>query len=74
MVELKKYAEAEPHLLAGYHGIKKNEATWPANGRQLLKQSVLRLIRLYREIHKPEEEKKWSAEKDKLNITMEKQS
>src|SRR6185436_905371 len=43
----KKFAEAEPLLLAGYRGMKEREATIDANGRVRLTQALERLVKLY---------------------------
>jgi hypothetical protein len=43
----KKYAEAEPLLLAGYEGMKKREATIPPQGMDRLPEAALRLVQLY---------------------------
>ncbi len=63
----KKYADAEPLLLAGYGGIKvrfdKTPAADPARLAMLnrLPEAVDRLIELYTAINKPDEVKKWRA-------------
>jgi YD repeat-containing protein len=43
----KKYAEAEPLLLAGYEGLKQREATIPANSKFRLTETLKRLVLLY---------------------------
>jgi eukaryotic-like serine/threonine-protein kinase len=42
----KKYADAEPLLLAGYEGIKKREAKIPAQGKIRLTEALERLVQL----------------------------
>jgi serine/threonine protein kinase/tetratricopeptide (TPR) repeat protein len=43
----RKYAEAEPLLLAGYRGLLEREATNPAIGRVRIRPALERLVRLY---------------------------
>lgn len=62
----KKYAEAEPLLLKGYEGMKVREKTIPPQGNLRLPEALDRLIQFYTETNKPDEVKKWQAEKDKL--------
>jgi serine/threonine protein kinase/tetratricopeptide (TPR) repeat protein len=61
----KKYAEAEPLLLKGYTGMKEREKTIPAGGRDRLTEAVDRLIELYTALDKPDEVKKWRAERER---------
>jgi tetratricopeptide (TPR) repeat protein len=62
----KKYAEAEPLLLKGYKGMKAREKTIPKQGGELrLGEALDRLIELYTAINKPDEAKKWQAERAK---------
>ena len=63
----KKYAEAEPLLLAGYQGMKAREQTIPKQGGAELRipEAVDRLVALYTAINKPDEAKKWRAERAK---------
>ena len=68
----KKYADAEPMLVKGYVGMKARFDKTP--GTDPLRLSILprlnealdRLIQLYTETNKPDEVKKWQAEKAKL--------
>jgi hypothetical protein len=62
-----KYADAEPLLLAGYAGIKAREQTIPQNfaTRSRIPESLDRLIELYTATDKPDEVKKWQAEREK---------
>lgn len=62
----KKYAEAEPLLLKGYEGMKQREKLIPPQGSKRIPEALDRLIQLYTETSKPDEVKKWQAEKDKL--------
>ena len=55
----KKYAEAEPLLLAGYDGMKQREKTIPPQGRVRLLEAVERLVQFYEATDKKEEVVKW---------------
>jgi serine/threonine protein kinase/tetratricopeptide (TPR) repeat protein len=57
------YREAEPLLLAGYEGMKKREKTIPPQARARLPEAADRLIELYKVTKRPDEMKKWQAEK-----------
>ena len=61
----KKFAEAEPLLLAGYEGMKHREKTIPKPGMPRLPESLDRLIELSTATNKPDEMKKWQAERAK---------
>ena len=61
----KKYADAEPLLLKGYEGMKQREKSIPADTRIRLPQALDRLIELYTAMNKPNEVKKWRAERAK---------
>ena len=43
----KKYAEAEPLLLAGYEGMKQREEKIPPQGKIRLTEAIERLVQLY---------------------------
>lgn len=58
----KKYAEAEPLLLAGYEGMKKQQATIPPQGKIRLTGAVERLVQLYEGMEKPDDAAKWQKE------------
>jgi len=60
-----KYADAEPLLLAGYAGMKKRENEIPPRGVVRLAQAADRSIELYAQTNKPDELKKWQAERTK---------
>ncbi len=62
----KKYIDAEQLLLAGYEGMKQREKAIPWHGSARVPEALDRLIQLYTETNKPDEVKKWQAEKDKL--------
>ena len=58
-----KLADAEPLLLAGHEGMKKRERTIPPQGRVRLGEAADRLVELYVALGKPDEVKKWRAER-----------
>jgi tetratricopeptide (TPR) repeat protein len=62
-----KYADAEPLLLKGYEGLKARAKAIPQNGGGELRlpEALDRLIALYTAINKPDEAKKWRAERAK---------
>jgi hypothetical protein len=62
-----KYAEAGPLLLQGYEGMKAREKTIPQQGgaEARLPEALNRLIELYAALNKPDEAKKWQAERAK---------
>ncbi|MBL8824627.1 MAG: tetratricopeptide repeat protein [Planctomycetia bacterium] len=68
----KKYTEAEQLLLKGYEGMKAREKTMQLQDNTRLPEALDRLIQLYTETSKPEEVKKWQAEKEKLPKAKEK--
>ena len=61
----KKYADAEPLLLAGYEGMKQRRKTIPADVKDRLPVALDRVIELYTAMEKPDEVKKWRAERAK---------
>jgi len=61
----KKYAEAEPLLLAGYEGMKQRAKTSPPQGQVRVSEALDRLIDLYTAINRPDEVTKWQAERAK---------
>ncbi len=65
----KKYAEAEPLLLAGYEGLKQREKTIPPQAATRIPEAVDRLIELASATNKPDEVKKWQAERAKYPAT-----
>ena len=58
----KKYADAEPLLLAGYEGLKQREKTIPPQSRPNLTQAVERLVQLYDAMARKDEAAKWRKE------------
>jgi hypothetical protein len=61
----KKYAAAEHLLLAGYEGMKQREATIPEPDKVRPPEALDLLIELYAATNKPDELKKWQAERAK---------
>jgi serine/threonine protein kinase len=61
----KKYADAEPLLLKGYEGMKAREKTIPQQASTRIPEAEGRLIDLYTATNKPDEVKKWQAERAK---------
>jgi hypothetical protein len=55
----KKYAEAEPLLIQGYHGLKERESNLPKGSRTPLKDAGEPLVRLYEVWGKPEKAAEW---------------
>jgi hypothetical protein len=61
----KKYADAEPLLLKGYEGMKQREKTIPPQGVTRIPEALDRLIEFSTATNKPEQAKKWRAERAK---------
>ena len=61
----KKYVDAEPLLLKGYEGMKQREKSIPPQAATRLPEALDRLIELYMATNKPDEVKKWRAERAK---------
>jgi tetratricopeptide (TPR) repeat protein len=61
----KKYADAEPLLLAGYEGMKTREAKIPRIGKPRLPEAANRLVELYDAVGKPDKAAAWRAERAK---------
>jgi serine/threonine protein kinase len=55
----KKYADAEPLLLAGYKGMKQREMTIPLKPRPRIAETSERLVQLYEATDKRDEAAKW---------------
>ena len=66
----KKYAEAEPLLLAGHAGMKQRVKTIPEQGRVYLREAVERLVQLYEATGKTDEAAKWRKELEAINAGM----
>jgi hypothetical protein len=65
MLGQRKYAEAEPLLLKGYEGMKRREKAIPPQASTRLPEALDRLIELYTATNKPDDVKKWQAERAK---------
>ena len=64
----KKYAEAEPLLLAGYEGLKKDEKAIPPQGKINIPNAIQRLVKLYDATGKKDEAAKWRKELEAAKI------
>jgi serine/threonine protein kinase/tetratricopeptide (TPR) repeat protein len=62
----KKYTDAEPLLLAGYEGMKKQEAKLPPEAKAGLTEAVERLVQLYEATEKKDQAAKWRKELEAL--------
>ena len=58
----KEYAEAEPLLLGGYEGKKREEDKLPPQGKVRLTEAVERLVQLYEALERKEEAVKCQLE------------
>jgi non-specific serine/threonine protein kinase/serine/threonine-protein kinase len=67
----KKYADAEPLLLKGYEGMKQREETIPKDGKVRFTEAIDRLIEFYAATNKPDDAKKWRAERAKYPVVAE---
>jgi tetratricopeptide (TPR) repeat protein len=65
LLSQKKYKDAEPLLLKGYEGMKAGEKTIPPHAGDRIPEVLDRLIELYTATDRPEEAKKWRAERAK---------
>jgi eukaryotic-like serine/threonine-protein kinase len=61
----KKFADAEPYLRQGYEGMKQREQAIPLPYATALPEAVDRLIELGTATNRPDEVKKWQAERAK---------
>jgi serine/threonine protein kinase len=68
LLSQKKYVEAEPLLLKGYEGMKAREKTIPSAIQVRLLETVDNLLALYTATNKPDEVKKWRAERAKYPL------
>jgi len=59
----KKHAEAEPLLRRGYEGMRAREKAIPPQGTTRVPEALDRLIELYTATSRPDEVKKWQAER-----------
>ena len=65
----RKYAEAEPLLFKGYEGMKQREKAIPTQAKTRVPEALDRLVELYTANNKPDEVKKWQAERAKYPET-----
>jgi hypothetical protein len=65
----KRYDEAEPLLRKGYEGMKQREKTIPPQAATRIPETLDRLIELSAATSKPDEIKKWQAERAKYPAT-----
>jgi tetratricopeptide (TPR) repeat protein len=68
----KKYADAEPLLLAGYAGMKKREAQIPPQGKVRLTEAVERLVRFYEATDRKADAAKWRQTLETLQTAQKK--
>jgi hypothetical protein len=68
----KKYGDAEPLLRSGYEGMKQREQTIPPPSAVRLPEALNRLIEFYTATNKPDEVKKWRAERARYPAPVEK--
>ena len=61
----KNYADAEPYLRQGFEGMKQREKAIPARNATVLPEALDRLIELETATNRPDEVKKWQAERAK---------
>ncbi len=60
----KKYAEAEPLLVAGYEGMKRREATIAPEAKDRLIDALERLVQFYEATARPDEAARWRKERE----------
>ena len=63
----KRFTEAEPLLIDGYHGMKQRRASMPDFHLPRLGESALRIIDFYTELQRPGKVAEWKAEFDGLD-------
>jgi hypothetical protein len=56
----KKFPDAEPFLLSGYEGMKQRENSIPAGGKRYLKETLQRLVQLYKATDQSEKAAEWN--------------
>jgi eukaryotic-like serine/threonine-protein kinase len=55
----KKFADAEPHLIQGYQGLKERESRMPAQGKRELERAAVRIVPFYEAWDKKEKADEW---------------
>jgi hypothetical protein len=63
----KKYAAAEPELLASYTGMKQREATIPIQSKRVFKESLERLVQFYEITGKTDQAGEWRKALDDID-------
>jgi tetratricopeptide (TPR) repeat protein len=59
LLDQQRYADAAPHLLHGYEGMKQREARLPANEKRRLTEAGERIVRFYQVTQQPEKARAW---------------
>jgi tetratricopeptide (TPR) repeat protein len=67
LLRQKRYADAEPLLLAGYAGLNRHEKAIPARDKARLSEALERLVRLYDAWGKPEQAAAWRKQLGRAN-------
>jgi hypothetical protein len=70
LLSQKKFAEAEPLLLAGYNGLKAREAKVPAQSKRRLAEAATRIAALYNAWGKPENAAEWRKKLESAQSTL----
>ena len=65
LLQAKAFPEAEPLLRAGYEGMKQREKSIPPQGATRIPEALDRLLDLCTATSRPDEVKKWQAERAK---------
>ena len=68
----KKYADAEPLLLAGYEGMKQREKTIPPQAEIRVTEALERLVQLYEATEKKDDAAKWRRQLDAIKAARKK--
>jgi len=67
----KKFADAEPLILAGYEGMKAREAKIPAPRKPRLTEAAERIVRLYEALGQTDKLAEWRAKLPKASAEAE---
>jgi hypothetical protein len=67
---LKRFAEAEPLLLAGYENLKKQQSRIPAGSAQVLPDAGARLVKLYVDWGAPEKAEAWKQSLAQVDVAV----
>ena len=68
----KKYADAEPLLLAGYEGMKQREKAIPPQGKIRIPEAIERLVQLYEATDKKDDAARWRKELEAIRAAQQK--